>query len=102
MKELFSGLPGRQRPTRILYAASGDHMAPLVACDVDCTDRPYTFIYTEVNPSLREDIDDFLRLLVREGIASKLSAVPPPSGQTDRFAWSFLFGAPPCEPDAGN
>ena len=70
-------------------------MAPLVACATDSSAKPYTFIYTEVNPSLHEDIDDFLRLLVREGIASNLKAVPPPSDHADKFAWSFTFGRHP-------
>jgi hypothetical protein len=95
IKELFAGLPGGQRPARILYAASGDHMAPLVACITDPSTKPYAFIYTEVNPSAREGIDGFLKLLVHEGLALNLSSRPPVHENPGGAAWSFNLGRHP-------
>jgi hypothetical protein len=70
-------------------------MAPLVACVTDPSARPYAFIYTEVNPSVGEGIDGFLKLLVREKVVSNLSSGTPPSGKRGSFIWSFNLGRHP-------
>ena len=62
MAALLVALPPSRRPARFLYAASGNHVAPLVVCALDPGARPYAFIFTEVDPAVREEIGAFLKL----------------------------------------
>ena len=95
ISEMLAELPAPLRPSRILYAASGDHMAPLVACVDDPGARPYSFLYTEVDTGVREGIDGFLKFLERQGVISKLSSGSPPPGKPGAYAWSFRLGRHP-------
>lgn len=95
MGALILGLPAKARPSTILYAASGSHLAPLVACTLDPGARAYTFIYTETDPAVEGPIGELLQFLSGRGLVRELAAGPELRGKPGAREWRFRMGEHP-------
>ncbi len=65
MVELVSALPPAGRPSRILYLASGSHLAPLALCELLPAGAPCGLVLTEIDGSVSKDLSAILDELSR-------------------------------------
>lgn len=94
MRELVEALPREERPRRVLYLASGAHLAPLALCEALPAGAPCDLTMTEVDPTVQGGIGDLLGELVRLGLASGLEAGEPLSAGGSR-TWRLRLGSHP-------
>jgi hypothetical protein len=91
--DLARQIPPRRKTHRIVYLASGSHLAPLVICDVlPGSDRCH-LTFTEVDPSVREPIAALLAVLARENVIDRLASRR--AGNPQSAVWEFRLGRHP-------
>jgi hypothetical protein len=89
MVELVRSMPQAVRPTRILYLASGAHLAPLALCELLAPGASCVLKLTEVDGSIEVDIADTLQSMANEGWLKGLAAGPALAGKPGIRNWSF-------------
>jgi len=94
MRELVEALPLEERPRRVLYLASGAHLAPLALCEALPEGASCDLTMTEVDPSVQGEIGDLLGELVRLELASGLEVGEPLPGGGSR-TWRLRLGSHP-------
>jgi hypothetical protein len=87
MVDAVAALPAEDRPSRILYLASGAHLAPLALCGFAPEGQPCQLVFTEVDADVGTDIHDALVVAARAGRIADLESVPdgedaPPTSWT--------------------
>ena len=96
MADLVARIAWDKRPTAILYAASGAHMAPLdIAAWYPCSSK-YQFVYTDVNHGVQADIQGFLDLLKESKSIKSLEGGLPITGDSGETTWNFKMGEDPA------
>lgn len=92
-RDLARKLPPRERPRRILYLASGSHLAPLALCEALPAGEPCDVTLTEIDGTVREPIAALLRALARARTVDRLE---PDGGEDQRNSrWTFRLGTHP-------
>ncbi len=91
MVELVSALPPDGRPGRILYLASGIHLAPLALCELLPEESPCTIVLTEIDGTIAKDVSALLEELARTGRLSDLRS----EHDDDGFSWRFRMADRP-------
>jgi len=89
MQDLVGQLPPGERPRRILYAASGSHLAPLSLCEADPGAAPYRFLYTEIDASAAAELREGLLFLQERGVLNRLDG---PKEEGRKISWTFGMG----------
>ncbi len=95
MFELVQALPEQRRPTRILYLASGSHIAPLAACAALPTGTPCSLVFTELDPTVQEGLHAILERCERARVVTELSASEPIAPSGGRRQWTFRLAGRP-------
>ncbi len=90
MWELVCALPPRRRPRRILYPASGVHLAPLVLCEALPDGVPCRLDLTEVDATVAGPIGDLLSVLENGRVVRDLHRI-----QGDATEWRFRLSGHP-------
>jgi len=90
MWALVGQLPAEARPDRIAYVASGAHLAPLVLCQALPDGAPCELVFTDIDPSVREDLDSALAQLAERGVVAGLRRPDEAGGP-----WSFRLAGHP-------
>jgi hypothetical protein len=94
MADLVSDLPESRRPSRLLYLASGSHLAPLVICDALPGEVPCALTYTEVDASVQHPLQRGLEALAAANVVGDVEAGEPLEGPGSRV-WRFRQGGRP-------
>lgn len=92
-RDLARQLPPRQRPRRIVYLASGSHLAPLALCEALPPGEACHLTLTEVDGAVREPIAALLGALSRARAIERLESGGGRSGPLAR--WTFRLGTHP-------
>ena len=66
---MVEDLPEGERPRRILYLASGGHLAPLVLCEALPPTAPCSLVFTEIDPTVQGAISLQLQNLAAAEVA---------------------------------
>ncbi len=92
-RDLVRQLPPRERPRRIVYLASGSHLAPLALCEALPDGEPCHVTLTEVDGAVRAPISVLLGALARARAVERLESDGGGGGPGAR--WTFLLGTHP-------
>lgn len=93
MSALVERLSPAERPSRITYIASGDHLAPLILCEALPEGKDCEILMTEIDAGVQEGISAGLEDLEREGCIAGLERVQEISGSFGEADWAFRLAA---------
>lgn len=90
-RDVLRKLPAARRPRRILYLASGSHIAPLAACELLPRRSPCALTFTEVDPGVRRPLQAVLAELQAAGLVRRLAFRENRAGGR----WAFTLSGRP-------
>lgn len=93
--ELVAALPDHRRPDDILYLASGSHLGVLAACSGLPAGAPCRLVFTEIDPTVQEELAHGLEALAASGAVAEVESGAPLGGAGGRREWRFALGGRP-------
>ena len=92
MADLVSQLAPAERPRRIVYVASGAHLAPLAACELLPPDESCQLTLTEIDAAVQDDVETTLRALEARGAITILESGSRFRGTRGQRSWKLQAG----------
>ena len=98
-RNLAESIPPERQPERVLYLASGSHIAPLAVCEALPPEQPCRLTLTEIDASVQCDLESFFHEARRRGYLRSIDDSGRLEDGTGVRTWRFRVGSRPVTVD---